>query len=653
MSRSRPSLSITLPTNFEIPYDEGQLPKTPDQQEEPQTAKEPPPPPRQKFSVKRRRAEHVPSEQRQPLPDFDTVIPTIEMSEAVSEFSSPMIQPMAPTNDLLSPIPSFQRLLTPKTPCARVNAQTPLESPGQEWAMINDKTRPSLQRSASICSTFSDSSVSSGGSSGFSAPTGNCTSPESVATDPFMEDDIKKADKLILSPSEKNSSPSAKRVKRHRHVRWTPEMDQHLENTYIRYLSDPRVTPFKTLPGVPPPLGVCNRVAARARHTWSQQKASTPSSLDTILEVERSQRQGSPDTIRPEPAGNKDAKQQSQWPRSDAATRKRLRKLVKGKPALSAHYQRLLRTRSPSPFPSSSSANRSSEPPLSSFTSSEMKMSLITSTATSMQPDGPLAQLASDDSIMEQPTARPQSQRSSRPTDWFSRIGRSQAHQKSLSLQSGLSLDTSSEALNTTKLLASPFDEISNRSHLLHSMSTTKSLGRSEFNKSGKGPSLDSPFEVKGAPTMPRSLKRRFKSDEEKPRRPVLEDVFGPPSDEANAVRSRGFTVGALQATDNLTKMFDPPASSSSPSIDQEMTEAPLPSDLSYLGPIGSRSAPRRLAEPVPRLGSPFMETPSANHVSNTFPRRYVPTPSNPQPFQERLRELAARNNLNQGNTEQ
>ena len=259
-----------------------------------------------------------------------------------------------------------------------------------------------------------------------------------------------------------------------------------------------------------------------------------------------------------------------------------------------------------------------------------------------MQPEGPLAQLASNDSTFDHARVRPQPRRTSRPADWFARIGRSQAHQKSISLQSDLSVET--ETAPTGAFLASPFDEASNRSHLLRSMSTTKSLGRKEFNKIGKGPSLDSPFEMQGAPTLPRSLKRRFKSDEEKPRRPVLEDVFGAPNEDAGIVRNRGFSVGAVRATDNLTKIFEPPATEAT-STDHEMIEAPPIPDFSDLGPVGSRSAPRRLAEPVPRLGSPFMETPSTSRLFNTFPRSYVPTASNPQPFQDRLRELAGHNN--------
>lgn len=586
------------------------------------------------------------------MSDVDSVIPTIEMSEPM-ENASPACHSTPVANGLLSPMPLNQRLFTPpKTPAPRIDPIAP-DSPAHEWDLINDsRHRPSFARAGSVCSSFSDSSVSSCGSSGFSAPNGSCTSPESVATDPFMEDDILKADQYVLSPDRGQSQePTAKRVKKHRHVNWTSEMDNHLEATYMQYVRDPRVTPFKMLPGVAPPLGVCSRVASKARRTWSASRATTPSPLDTIIETATATssyaREGTPETIRPSTMIR-----QQQWPRSDGATRRRLRKLVKSKPKLSAYYIRLMRTRSPSPFSSSSShaPSRSSEPSSSAFASRDMKLSLVASTAPSMQPEGPLAQLSSDDAATEM--ALPQSQRANRPADWFARIPRSKAHQKSLSLQSELSLQT--QGVHPAPL-NSPFDEASSRSHLLHSMANTKSLGRSEFKDHGKRPSLDSPFEMpQGAPTAPRSLKRRFKSDEEKPRRPVLEDVFGPSqSYDAGIVRNRGFTVGAARATDNLAKLFDPPppmpsfetssrtqAQQTPPIVsgDHEMTEAP-PS-AADLGPIGSRSAPRRLAEPVPRLGSPFMESLQASRTHNTFPRSYVPSNTNPTPFHQRLREL-------------
>lgn len=592
----------------------------------------------------------VPLDEGPLLADADVAIPTIEMSEAVSVFSSPSLLPTTSSGGLLLPVPVTQHWVAPQTPAPKGDRFTPTTSPVNEWALINDSReskRSEFQRAGSICSSFSDSSVSSCGSSAFSAPNnGSCTSPESVATDPFTEEDIAKSENFMLSPDQETKQQSSKRVKRHRHVKWTPEMDHHLENTYITYLRDPRVTPFKTLPGVPPPLGVCSRVACKARRTWSQNRATIPNSLDTILESAASAREGSPDTIRPESTTSRQQKHVFSWP-SDAATRKRLRKLVKSKPQLSAHYQRLLRTRSPSPF-TSSAASRSPEPPSAPFSGHDMKMSLITSTAPSMQPEGPLAQLSSEDTLTNETSMRPQSQRLSRPADWFSRIGRSHAHQKSLSLQSGLHINGKDVSMPTT--LASAFDEASDRAHMLQSMSTTRSLGRSAFGgKNGKVPSLDSPIELTGAPTAPRSLKRRFKSDEEKPRRPGLADVFGPPED-AGIVRNRGFTVGAVRATDNLAKLSEPQVEPGSSQADYDMPEAPPTpaADVSQLGPIGSRSAPRRLAEPIPRLGSPFMAMPANDRLFNTFPRSYLPTANNPQPFQERLRELAARNQQNQ-----
>lgn len=629
----RPDLSITLPSSFELHYPDGQLPKTPDHQHDEQTLHEPPPPPRQTFKVRRKRATLS-----CPEADLvkDAVIPTIEMSEAAPDTSSPMSHPISSDHSLLAPMPAIQRLVTPpRTPVARLAPGfiSPIESPANEWAMIANSNREKshLERAGSVCSSFSDSSISSCGSSAFSAPS---ASPASEATDPFVDDyPPQNSAHWQLTPDDHHcgDSPTAKRVKTARHVKWTQAMDDHLWMTYMQYLSDPRVTPFKMLPGTAPPLGVCSRVASKSRRTWSQHRPATPvPQLDAVMASDFT-REDSPDTIRPD---KKDTKQ-PRWPRSEGATRRRLRCLCKRKPTLAAHYQRLLATRSPSPFQSSSTADRSSEPPVPSFSGRDLNVSLVAATAPSMQPEGPLAQLASDE-------PRPQSSRAARPADWFARIGRSQAHQKSLSLQSGLSLTGGEVSVS----LASPFSDISNRDHLLQSMAATKSLGRTEF-QNGKAPRLDAPVELQGAPTLPRSLKRRFKSDEEKPKRPALRDVFTLGSEDNAAARNRGFSMGAVRATDSLAQLFNPlPLIPSSG--DHVMGESPFerPSTPTMSMPtapevsMGCHSAPRRLAEPVPRLGSPFIEISAPSRQYNTFPRSWVPTESNPQPFQQRLREL-------------
>jgi hypothetical protein len=363
-------------------------------------------------------------------------------------------------------------------------------------------------------------------------------------------------------------------------------------------------------------------------------------SIDALLEFDTiAKREGSPDTIRASSMQNA----QPRWPKV-AATRKRLRQLCQNRPSISAHYQRMLRTRSPSPFEASSPPVKpvESQATASTFSSQAMIQSLVTSTAPSMQPDGPIAQLTRD---LPPPPAFNLS-RETRPEDWFACIGRSQAHRKSQSLQSQLNITVepaSRPTSSSTDPLASPFnfDVQPPRSHLLRSMAATKSLGRTEMN----GKALASPLEF-GPPTERRSRKRRFRSDEEKPRRPALEDVFGPPT-HTPVTRNRGFTVGAARATDNLTRLFTP--ISSLPPIDQEMTEAP---DTAYLGtgtPAGSRSAPRRLAEPIPRLGSPFMEPLCPPRQRNTFPRGNVSQALNPfKTFHDRLLDVANQQPLTQ-----
>ncbi|CZT14282.1 uncharacterized protein RCC_00257 [Ramularia collo-cygni] len=627
----RPSFSIAMPTSpVFLAADADQMPHTPEaRQQSCQSTAEPPPPPRPvPFKVKRKR----PSAQFN-LHHLDTsVIPTIEMSEAPSQLSSPTFQHSVSAR-FLSPIMSatHSRTLTPPTtPAPKLYPSfSQLESPADEWDMINNR-KPTFQRANSVCSSFSDSSISSCGSSAFSAPINGYDSPLSEANDPFMDDDPPKQARILQSPMRQDAAPKNKRVKTRRDVRWTQQMDDHLWMTFSAYLSDPTLTPFKMLPGSTPPMGVCDQVATKAKRTWRARKAgpSTPGAMDMLFDShDHIQLDGSPDTIRPTSLQIS----QSKWPKN-AATRRRLRELCARRPSISAHYQRMLRTRSPSPFETSSPGTQQPEP--TSFSGIDMIMSLVTSTAPSMQPNGPLAQLTSQVATPQPPpTPKPRRlSRPARPEGWFDRIPRSKAHQKSASLQSELNLNLEAAASQGASSLASPFDgdSSSSRTHLLHSMANTRSLGRTEFN----GKSLDSPLEFRtGAPTDRRSRKRRFRSDEEKPRRGALEDVFGPPSAESDVGRSRGFTVGAICATDNLTKMFTPRL----PTFDQPMAEAPTMAEL------GSRSAPRRLAEPVPRLGSPFMETPPPCRQHNTFPRTsLLPSAGDQEPFHQRLVQLVA-----------
>lgn len=634
----KPSLSITLPRSFTFHYTDGEIPKTPAPAPEVDIT-EPPPPPRQTFKVRRRRgADNVARDQ---LSDNDSdTLPTFKMTEA--DDTSPEIG-SAVTPGYLAPGPALLPLLSPpRTPVSQIGSYG-IDKDISEWSMINN-SQDLIARPLSACSSFSDSSASSCGSSNNSYPSlgGSCASPDSEAADPFSYYDVK-MDQPIFSPEMlEDQSPVAKRQKSTRHPKWTSEMDNHLWYTYAVYIGDPRVTPFKMLPGTAPPLGVCHRVAREAKHSWKGHRAASLSMQQDPVIPRISVGAGSPDTIRPtDSAGSStpiaaDSKQPPKWPRSEAATRRRLRELCKRKPSLSAHYQRLLQTRSPSPLQSSSPQSRS-DPQSAAFSSRSMNVSLAAATAPSMQADGPLAQLTSDappQQTQKEAEAAPAPQR---PDGWFARIGRSQAHQKSQSLQLGLGLGYGygSQVGSSNNQLESPFDGDFDRSTFLNSINATKSLGRNFSGKSDMEPSLNSPLELHAPIPTARSLKRRFKldADEAPVSHNTLQSLFENATVEASPrptpARERAFSLGAVgDGTRSLSSFF-----SRQHGPDLTMTDAAdLPTGSGLLQP----------PEPMRRLGSPFGGASSTAHF-NTFPRRFVPLGSeNPaQTMEERFRELA------------
>lgn len=496
-----------------------------------------------------------------------------------------------------------------------------------------------IDRPTSSCSNFSDSSTSSFGSSYNSHMSygGSCTSPESDAADPFSYPEAgPKLGQPIFSPElSSTADSSAKRLKTHRHTRWTPEMDNHLWLTYLVYLQDPRVTPFKMLPGTAPPLGVCHRVARDAKHSWKGHRSASLTPADEMSLIPRIsvQRSASPDTIRPSDTAGSNTptvadhtRLPTKWPRSEAATRRRLRELCKRKPSLSAHYQRLLQTRSPSPFQSSSPRSRSDQS-LSTSSTALATEPLTVSMAPSLPSEAPLPQ---------QPAiagTRPLE----RPDGWFARIGRSQAHQKSQSLQLGLGLGHGYRSGTQTYrpgVLASPFAGGLNRDDLF-SGDSTQSLGRAFIRRPEGEPSLNSPLKLHAPIPTAGSLKRRFRLDEDVPApQSSLEDLFSsaPVDATPRPSRDRAFSLGAMgDGTRSLSSFFS-----------RQMQDTPMPDATESRPSTDHLQAP----EPARRLGSPFggasMATPSSHF--NTFPRRLTPLGAeNPnQTFEQRFRELAA-----------
>lgn len=598
MDPERPHLSITLPRNFMFHYRDGVAPQTPEPEPQPEEL-QPPPPPRQVLKVRRRRTTMVIHHEEPEIMD-ERPIPTIEVPDFTSEPSSELPGLPCTQNDAyLSPAFGYPRLLSPpKTPSAQIRTIS-FDGP-QPWSDAEEASQSETSSRPTSSSGFSDSSISSRGSmESLLSGGGSCTSPEEEMTDPF----------LAFSPDLKDGQPAsptigyqqtrqAKRLKLR--ATFTEEMDYHLWMTYMKYLQDPTVTPFKALPSTVPPNGVCHRVARMARKTW---KGPRTSRLGLRTGSRFSSRGGTPDTIRPLKSGSNTPVPRNntsflRYP-TEKQCRKRLRDLAKQKPTLSAHYQRLLH-RSPSPFQSSppsesSSQSRQLSSPFSqapaAFSTRDMGISLATSTAPSMQRGNPLSQLASDK------TPRP-------ATRSWSNV-RSSAHQKSQSLHINLGLG-----------LGNPFGSSFQAMSEMTDVSMNQPSARTwHAHSSSHPPRLGSPFQLHAPRPISRVFKRRAlnNSFEDRARNrgnSFVDELFGAPAESSHRrVRSRGFSLGDMMEGARRLPLSTNEPSGFNPFANVGST---VPRSTQYSPAI---SAEMR-AQATVRLGSPFGGRPS-----HTFPR--------------------------------
>lgn len=620
----------TLPRNFTFTYHDGAVPKTPEPtNREDRTRHSPPPPLREyrgSFRLRRRRppisaaqrsfrAIYPPTEIADPFRESgDIVIPSIEVSDAPTGFchSETAFDNQIDQLALLSP--ELQPYSPPKTPAAQIYGSVyPLER--EDPAEDSSSQGESLTRPSTACSGFSDSSISSSVESFPSLGYNN--SPKRDILSLFGEAPEHDLDPMISSPLQFYGQPVAQKQT------WTKDMDDHLWITYMRYLQDPTHTPFKMLPGTAPPLGVCSRIVREAKRTWKGLRtASIPPAF-------RFARWGSnrADALNEDADGSAtpvaiDKRRTfATWPRSDAATRKRLRDLCKRKPTLSAHYNRLMHARSPSPFLSSvrersTSLTREvySPPPApvqaqvqgTAFSTRDMNVSLFTSISTTMQPGHPLSQLTSD-------TATPRARAS---TQFVPAHGRSPGHQKAQSVHLGFGINDCTKQAGS-RALASPFRP----THGVHS-TAAEAHGPLQAIVSGSGSdlSLGSPVELH-QPQPRRSIFKRPATQEledvEESEDPVtrqthfMKELFGPshPVDIGHRrVRSRGFSLGDMGGTSRLSEMFSPPAG-----LDQAK------SSTQHIQVMPDLLMPPPSIDRVVRLGSPFVEK---THF-NTFPRSF------------------------------
>lgn len=664
----KPLMSITLPRNFApMGYDGVGEPRTPDQSfSEPAL---PPPPHHSTVRVRRNRINMNEFQARNnalPPTLFASEIPVPSSVQAATRYTEQLeLQATSFTPD--TPLPSIElpQQNTATRPTLQYSFSEPPPSYGLRLPPFRDylpTTPPAqtkapdsgykasvweMERSSSVSSMRSDDSLGSADTFP-SRPTsfgGSATSPEMDLRDPFSPQKLN----FVSNTTSRNS----KKVRHHaftskEYVKWSIEMDNHLFNVYNMYLGDPTVTPFKTVPGSIPPSGVCRRVARRARELWPKaSKISRPIvkryKLRNVFDERYNVRDKTPEPndflrVRDSPPTASSGEGRGSWP-SDSTTRKRLRQLCKDKFTITAHYQRLRESRSPSPFSDavprrstsritrSMSRQMTAPDTMSSSTTSpatyatrELGISLVASGATA-----PLAQLFTGDS----PPTQYQSD------DFFNTpIGSSS--QRGLS-PTGLGIDSSGLAPPATGIprLASPFKPFASstwngptRSDRNH----RREVSQNQFDTVHiTGPRLLSPMRLE--PDMSSNANKRraqhVLEEELSPSGSVLgqkssvqELIFtgaGDLSQRRIRMRNRGATLGST-ANNKLDSLFTPPATNS-------IIAGPL--DVPSLPPL-----PTSLAVPEPsdrekRLGSPFELDPNKRSNRSRTPR-HIPSMSDP-----------------------
>lgn len=621
----------TLPRNFTFHYQDGELPKTPEPAENIFPQRTSPPPmatarvAREPYRLRRRRAPLQATQRamraihRDDVSDpfffesHDVPVPSIELTNSAGT-----------TADLQEDSASARVFSPPKTPLAQIYSSGPTAQ--EASSSQEDVTRPST-----ACSDFSSSSKSS---SIESFPSfGESSSPKSQH-DPFTAGGPTFG--LVSSPLQDYAIPSfsltSNVVSR---PPWTQEMDDHLWITYMRYLQDPRHTPFKMLPGTAPPPGVCSRVVREAKRNWKGHLTSA------VPKVHRFARWGSHRAETPETYSAQGAQTRRSlvpWPRSDAATRKRLRDLCKLKPTLSAHYGRLLHARSPSPFLSSSGGARSTslardvmsvQSNAGAFSTRDMNISLVTSTSTTMQPSHPLVQLSSEFAAAPTPRApvpqviQPEDATTPRPLQVARQDlqgpPRTPNHQKSMSMQ-----ERSFSSIHP-RPLASPFRPLP-----IKRTSYEPFQPAVPFSAILPNTTLAPPAELH-APVPRRSIFKRPAHNElndmmhsEDPytrQHHLMKELFGekqPIEVSHRRVRSRGFSLGDMTAASRLDSLFSG-SGGGVPAADNSLPSIP---HASPAAPTGSLLPPPSIGR-VARLGSPFAEKPATKTHFNTFPRSF------------------------------
>jgi hypothetical protein len=610
MAHHRPGTSTTLPRNFApMGLDSLDEPKTPEQLFPEATL--PPPPHHTTHRIRRPRIGHF-SIHNNALPNIlfasDIPIPSVEISGDSDPIQADSRQPMDET------LPS-NRLFPPERYDAR--PRTPLAQTSRDAPTCNDSAW-SMDRPSSALSVRSDSSCSSLGSLESRPSFGDsCTSPESDMTDPFLPHYMNVAADTPSKPSRIFVSASTLPTK----PRWSIEQDNHLWNTYQMYLGDPTITPFKTVPGSLPPLGVCHRVAREARRSWP--KATRVSfeivrrhTFRDVMDESFAVRDKTPQ-VQCETAerGPELEERRSVWPK-ESATRRRLKELCKRKYSIAPHYQRLMQSRSPSPF--HDTLSRHSSPRASrrasvareksvSYATRDLGISLIASGATA-----PLTQLVTGDSPPMD------------SEDWFNTPVEPPPSSPPTAGDSQLGLGLSSEHMNIPRL-ASPFKP----NTWGPSRARRNPCGSGQFDTiHATGPRLFSPCRFDPATTSSKRRAEQHFDSEVSPGGSDLERVkhdliFSGSSKDINQrrirLRNRGSTMGAVSGRERIDRFFTPPGTVQEPAAGK--SDDWRTASATLLVP--------ETEDKLKRLGSPFELDPNKRSNRIRSPR-HIPSMSDP-----------------------
>lgn len=666
-------MSITLPRNFApLSLDPFDAPRTPDQ-----TFAQldlPPPPPHSTHRGRRPRLNlesfqshaaglpatlfaseiPIPSSAGPWTTDFsrhhdllsDVAMQSVELSDASTPTRPYLLQthsePMSSHRLRLHAMPR-----TPHTPPAQTT-RVATEIKPNEW---------DLRRPTSASSNRSDSSLSTAETCE-TRPTsydGSVTGTEAELADPFCPSDIIKI--TPATPQRKNKKLRLGSFFSKANVEWTIDMDNHLFNIYQIYLADPTLTPFKTVPGSIPPTGVCHRVARRAKETWPRaSRIDVPIvqryRVRSMLDIRMTPRDKTPD---PDNFLSTSTERRPVWP-SESATRKRLKQLCREKFTITAHYNRLRESRSPSPFAEQflprKPSRRSASPVLgfakddaeTAYTTRDLHISLVATGATE-----PLAQLTTRDS----PPPESVLESFNREIDSVEQLHASPPKGLGIEEDPFVMDDNKLAPLTNVPRLASPFSYNTWNGPIRPENHHRRHVRQNHFDTMhATGPRLLSPFQPEGDMAL-NANKRRAQHNLEDELSPSGSSLAGhtsglnldePPVDFVHQepkpelmftglgdinqrrvrLRNRGATLGS--AHERIARLFAPP-----PTQDSEIPPVPaIPAQFASSTTSDSQQGlmPPKVEEGQRKLGSPFELDPNKRSLRSK--PRHLPSLSDP-----------------------